>query len=204
MHPQPEDIMVSLTNHEVRATSPVPGAAIIWLVALALFVAIWLLGRNGPVAGPSLAEMPAMTWIGGFMNWLVNEANFGLFTFQQATRFIAAIIEVPYDLSLSLLATGFLQGQGSGAVQIVPPLIVDRADRWPVAAWPLGRRLAAGAAGCGMPAVHRRLRPMELRDGDAGLDHHRRAAGRRRWTAARRPRLSRPRCSSAPSRRSSI
>jgi hypothetical protein len=33
------------------------------------------------------------------MKWLVNEASFGLFTFTDLTRFIAAIIDVPYRLA---------------------------------------------------------------------------------------------------------
>ncbi|MBX3578458.1 MAG: ABC transporter permease subunit [Rhizobiaceae bacterium] len=96
-----------------------------WLVAGIAFVALWL---AGPERLPALFTypkdwlIPAARWIGDFMKWLVNEASFGLFTFTQLTRFIAAIIDLPYRFALSLISTGFLSGQGSGAVQIVPPL----------------------------------------------------------------------------------
>ena len=56
------------------------------------------------------------------MDWLVNDASFGLFTFRELTRFIAAILDVPLTAATSLFATGLLSGQGSAAVQILPPL----------------------------------------------------------------------------------
>jgi glycine betaine/proline transport system permease protein len=56
------------------------------------------------------------------MNWLVNDAGFGLFTFREFTRFLAAILQVPLTAATSLLATGLLSGEGSAAVQVLPPL----------------------------------------------------------------------------------
>ncbi len=56
------------------------------------------------------------------MKWLVEDATFGLFTFTEFTRFLAEVIDAPYRVALSLLSTGFLEGQGSDAVQVVPPL----------------------------------------------------------------------------------
>jgi len=96
-----------------------------WLVAGTLFVALCLAGKDTlPFAFtyPKAWIIPAARWIGDAMKWLVNEATFGLFTFTELTRFIAAAIDVPYRIALSLLSTGFLSGQGSGAVQILPPL----------------------------------------------------------------------------------
>lgn len=60
--------------------------------------------------------------ISAAMKWLVEEADFGLFTFREATRGLAWLIEQPYNLVLSVLSSGFMEGQGSGAVQILPPL----------------------------------------------------------------------------------
>ena len=96
-----------------------------WLVAGAAFVVLWQFGE--PVAKwafdyPKAWIIPAAGWIGSAMKWLLNEATFGLFTFTEFTRFLAAIVDVPYRIALSLLSSGFLSGQGSGAVQIVPPL----------------------------------------------------------------------------------
>jgi len=99
--------------------------SVAWLAAAIGFVLLWQLGE--PLAKwafdyPKAWQIPAQRWIGDAMKWLVNEAGFGLFTFTDLTRFIAAMIDLPYRLALSLLSTGFLSGQGSSAVQIVPPL----------------------------------------------------------------------------------
>jgi glycine betaine/proline transport system permease protein len=96
-----------------------------WLVAGLAFILLWQFGK--PVAGwafdyPKPLTIPAARWISAVMTWLLNDATFGLFTFTQLTRFIAAAIGVPYEAALSVLSTGFLSGQGSSAVQIVPPL----------------------------------------------------------------------------------
>ena len=61
-------------------------------------------------------------YITGFSDWLLNEATFGLFTFTEMTRAFAALMNVPYVAVKSVLATGLLQGQGSDAVQLLPPL----------------------------------------------------------------------------------
>ena len=97
----------------------------VWIAALAVFVALWQWGE--PLADwafeyPRGWEIPLQVWIGGFMDWLLEEASFGLFSFTDLTRFVAAVIDVPYRAVLSLLSTGVLQGQGSDAVQLVPPL----------------------------------------------------------------------------------
>ena len=97
----------------------------VWSAALLVAGLFWWFGK--PYAGWAFKYPSAWKWkigahITDAMNWLMNEATFGIFTFQQLTRGISAIIEVPYDIVLSLLSTGFLKGQGSQAVQIVPPL----------------------------------------------------------------------------------
>ncbi len=101
------------------------GALLFWAVALAAFVALWMAGRGAaPLAftWPANAVVPAARWIGAAMKWLTGEASFGLFTFTDLTRFIAAIIDAPYRVALSALSTGWLDGRGSAAQQILPPL----------------------------------------------------------------------------------
>ncbi|MCU9847007.1 ABC transporter permease subunit [Defluviimonas sp. WL0024] len=124
-----------------------------WAVALLAFLLLWKFGAGlVPWAFdyPRGWTVPAARWITGFTKWLLNEATFGLFTFAEFTRFIAAVIDFPYRIALSLLSTGFLKGEGSAAVQITPPLswvavivvfalIGLRAGGW---------RLAALAAAC--------------------------------------------------------
>jgi glycine betaine/proline transport system permease protein len=60
--------------------------------------------------------------ISAAMKWLVEQASFGLFTFKEATRAIADALNVPLDIATSVLSTGLLEGRGSAAVQLAPPL----------------------------------------------------------------------------------
>ena len=56
------------------------------------------------------------------MKWLIESANFGLFSFNDLTRAISWGIEIPYKFVLSLIAKGFYLGQGSQAVLILSPI----------------------------------------------------------------------------------
>ncbi|MGB3831064.1 MAG: ABC transporter permease subunit [Mesorhizobium sp.] len=107
-----------------QAPAGLGGGTAAWSVALALFAGFWLFGGGAKWAFdyPRAWQIPAQRWIGNAMKWLVDSASFGLFTFTDLTRFIASLIDLPYRLILSLLSTGFLSGQGSNAVEIVPPL----------------------------------------------------------------------------------
>lgn len=71
---------------------------------------------------PKAWQLPAARHISGWMKWLIDEAHFGLFSFTDLTRFVAQVIDLPYRIVLSLLSTGFLDGQGSSAIQVLPPL----------------------------------------------------------------------------------
>ncbi|MXN64435.1 ABC transporter permease subunit [Stappia sp. GBMRC 2046] len=71
---------------------------------------------------PKKLEIPLDTWISNATNWLVEDLNFGFFTFRDVTRFISAIIEAPYDIMRSLLVDGFMIGQGQQAIDVAPPL----------------------------------------------------------------------------------
>ena len=125
----------------------------VWGIALTAFIAFWLFGK--PYAKwafkyPRSEQIPVRRWIGDFMKWLVEDATFGLFTFKEFTRFIAAVVEFPYKIALSLLSTGFLQGQGSDAVQILPPIswIAVIAVFALLAYYAGGRKLALLVGGC--------------------------------------------------------
>lgn len=97
----------------------------LWLGVLSFVVYLCIAGKKVyPMAFkvPRDIRIPARSWIGDSMKWLVESADFGLFTFTELTRFISTLVEVPYHLMLSLLSTGFLEGQGSDAIQRVPPV----------------------------------------------------------------------------------
>ena len=104
----------------------VPGAGAFWAAA-ALVSWLFLVAPRGTVPAwalkvPRALELPAAAWIGGFMRWLLEDASFGLFTFRELTRSIAWVLDWPLRLATALLASGFVQGQGQQAVQLVPPL----------------------------------------------------------------------------------
>ncbi|MCO5073191.1 MAG: ABC transporter permease subunit [Rhizobiaceae bacterium] len=127
--------------------------SVAWLVAGGVFVLLWLAGdevAKWAFAYPKDWFIPAAKWVSLFMKWLINDASFGIFTFTDLTRFIAAIIDLPYRFVLSLFATGFLSGQGSSAVQIVPPLswIAVTGVVAMMGYFAGGRRLAIGVAAC--------------------------------------------------------
>lgn len=69
---------------------------------------------------PRGLHVPLNNEISAFMNWLVDEATLGLFTFTQLTRFLSWLIEQPYDFVRALLVDGFGYGQGDEAVELVP------------------------------------------------------------------------------------
>ncbi|MGE0211463.1 MAG: ABC transporter permease [Parvibaculaceae bacterium] len=99
--------------------------ALVWTAAIALFLLLWSHGAAyvpWATVYPASWQVPFARTIGGFSQWLVNEAAIGPVRFTQITRAIAAAVALPYDLALGLLASGLKQGQGSDAVRILPPL----------------------------------------------------------------------------------
>jgi glycine betaine/proline transport system permease protein len=96
----------------------------LWLAVLAGTIILMLAKESVPLAFkyPSAWKLPLDAWISSFMKWLINDLDFGLFTFKEFTRSIAWLIEQPYLLVKSLLSTGFLKGTGSYAEQVFPRL----------------------------------------------------------------------------------
>ncbi|MEQ9240568.1 ABC transporter permease [Roseovarius indicus] len=100
---------------------------------LTLFVVTWALSQYSwdlykgldarwIIKYPAAYLLKAETAISQFMQWLVEDATFGLFTFREFTRFIAWLIELPYDFMRDLLIDGFSVGLGNQAVEIAPSL----------------------------------------------------------------------------------
>jgi glycine betaine/proline transport system permease protein len=97
-----------------------------WLAVAAVTVAFSRLPR-GTLDGaweevPRAWRLPVARWISRLMDWLVNDASFGLFTFRELMRALAAVLDLPLHAATVLLATGLLRGEGSAAVQLLPPL----------------------------------------------------------------------------------
>ena len=96
-----------------------------WLLAAAAAAVLTIHGKLLPSATtkyPRGWQVPLKGWISDLMKWLINDATFGLFTFKELTRSISWLLDWPLQLATSLLSSGFLYGQGSKAVQVLPSL----------------------------------------------------------------------------------
>ena len=124
-----------------------------WLAAIAATAILVLHAAALPSATtkyPRGWEVPLKGWISDLMKWLVNDATFGLFTFKELTRSISWLLDWPLQLATSLLSSGFLDGQGSKAVQVLPSLtwISVTAIAMLTAYYAGGRKLALLIGGC--------------------------------------------------------
>jgi glycine betaine/proline transport system permease protein len=103
-----------------------PFAIAVWIGFALLAVASFSL-PEGTIPG-WMREVPPQwrlgldTAISNSMKWLVNDATFGLFTFKDATRAVSDFLNVPLTAATAIFSTGVLQGSGSTAVQLAPPL----------------------------------------------------------------------------------
>ena len=102
-----------------------------WLIRLSWFGVVGLtvlmvyLGKSNirwAFKVPPGWRLPLRNQISDFMDWLVNVADLGLFTFYELTRSVSWLLEQPLDFATGVLATGLLSGEGSAAVQLTPPL----------------------------------------------------------------------------------
>ena len=104
----------------------VPSARLLWLGAFLLSLLFLFLPKGTlpawALAVPPSWRIPLQRWVSKAMAWLINDASFGLFTFRELTRFIAAVLEVPFTIATSLLRPECFPAPGSAAIQILPPL----------------------------------------------------------------------------------
>ena len=93
-----------------------------WALSTWSFALYKALDARWIIRFPKQYELPLDVWISSAMSWLVEEAHFGFFSFRDLTRFIAAVIELPYQMVRSLLIDGFSVGQGQQAIEIAPSI----------------------------------------------------------------------------------
>jgi glycine betaine/proline transport system permease protein len=130
-----------------------PWMRIFWAGALVVALAFVFLPAAKPpdwmLDLPREYWVPVQAWISAAMKWLIETANFGLFTFSEATRFVAYLLEQPLSLATAVFARGFTQGQGTAAVELIPPLpwLAALITAYAIALHAGGVRLAALAAG---------------------------------------------------------
>ncbi len=97
------------------------GAARYWLAAAVLAGVSVALSDRLPewmVEYPRAWRMPIESSISSAMKWLINDANFGLFTFQEFTRSISWCFNWLLQAAYGLLAHGFTIGKGEEAILI--------------------------------------------------------------------------------------
>jgi glycine betaine/proline transport system permease protein len=82
---------------------------IAWAVALAATFALsWYAKPHLSWAAqyPTRWVLPLKRWVNDFMNWLIRDLDFGLFTFQELTRSVAGVLDWPLVAAQALLAGG--------------------------------------------------------------------------------------------------
>ena len=123
----PEPGQVSLAAAGARPAAPrLRRGWPLWLAIAAVSCVFGFLPR-GTLGGlwaevPRGMRIPVADWISAAMDWLVEDAGFGLFSFRDLTRALAGIVQVALDVATSLFASGLVSGQGSASVQLLPPL----------------------------------------------------------------------------------
>ncbi|MFG1401133.1 ABC transporter permease [Xanthobacter sediminis] len=106
--------------------APFPWRRLVWPAVVVLTIVAVMLPA-GALPGwatkyPVAWQLPLAAWISDFMKWLMNSASFGLFTVRDLTRAISAVLNLPLTVAKSIFATGVMQGEGSAAVQLFPPV----------------------------------------------------------------------------------
>jgi glycine betaine/proline transport system permease protein len=98
-----------------------------WLLAWAAALAVTLLLSGLQEAWPWAVEyprgwvVPLKVWISGFMKWLINDFDLGLFTFKELTRSLSWLLNWPLLAAKGLLSSGFTFSADPSA-----PVVVQR------------------------------------------------------------------------------
>ena len=71
---------------------------------------------------PDLLKIPIAKYITIFVKWLIEDADFGLFTFKQLTRAIGSLLDAPSLFLKGFLANGFEFEMANGDILYIPPL----------------------------------------------------------------------------------
>ncbi|SFV38687.1 ABC transporter permease [Hyphomicrobium facile] len=106
------------------------------IVPIALLTVCAIVAAFLPVASiyPQSAVVPISRWVGAFMDWLVHDLDFGLFTFREMTRWFAAIANWPMAMLNMALWKGF---QGIAAVSWVGVIVAVTCLGYWVGRWRL-------------------------------------------------------------------
>ena len=115
----------ALSSAEVtRARLPI--ARLLWPALLVVTIVLVNL-PNGALPAwmtkyPTAWQIPTAAWISTFMRWLMEVANFGLFTVRDAFRAVAWGLDLPLSATKAVLSEGVGWGRGSDTVTIAPAI----------------------------------------------------------------------------------
>lgn len=124
---------------------PAVRAVGIWSATVLALVALWMLApRFGILGDPADTwTLPLAGWVSAFMDWLVHDLSFGLFTFKELTRAFSWLLSLPLSACLAVLSKGWTLPLGASGIHMhpVPWFGVILAATW--LGWRAGgRRLA--------------------------------------------------------------
>jgi len=107
---------MTVTASASAARPPVQRWLLVWALALAAVLVVFLLQDSVPwgVNYPADAVVPVADWVSVLMNWIKQDLSW-------LTRSITAVLGVPLDFALDLLAKSFKIGHGADAV-VLPRL----------------------------------------------------------------------------------
>ncbi|MGX5840830.1 ABC transporter permease [Mesorhizobium sp. ArgA1] len=101
---------MTVTASASEARPPAQRWLLVWVLALAAVLVVFLLEDRLPwaVNYPAEAVVPVADWVSALMRWIKSN-------FSWLTRSITAVLGVPLDFALDLLAKNFKIGHGAGA-----------------------------------------------------------------------------------------
>ncbi len=118
--------MITVIKNMMPAMRPINATQLFWILALLASIFFYIEGKGllpkWMFKIPRKSQLPIKKYFSSFMEWLVEDASFGLFTFKEMTRSFSWLLDVPLSFATSLFSTGFLEGQGSQAIQILPSI----------------------------------------------------------------------------------
>lgn len=121
----------------------------VWLAFFAVAALLFITAKHLPdplvwiLKYPKAWIVPLKFWISDFMKWLIQDLDFGLFTFKEMTRSFSALLDWPLSAAAGLLAHGFSFSSDPSApvvLQRLPWIAVSvafTATAWRVSGWKL-------------------------------------------------------------------
>jgi len=94
-----------------------------WAAVVVITLALIFVGKQEvkwAFKVPREWRLPLRKELSELMEWLVNTADLGFFTFYELTRGLSWLLEQPLNVATGILATGILKGEGSAAVALTP------------------------------------------------------------------------------------